>query len=145
VLFSSRLFNEAHTRSADTLFPALETETFRGGGLDAHGILINTHDTRKSALHLGDMGIEFGTLGTHRDINIVHAITLRGDKRNGLGKKYLAVDTLILPRCVRKMITDVAHIGSTEKGITDSMYQHIGIGMTQKTLLMGDKYATEPK
>lgn len=25
------------------------------------------------------------------------------------------------------------------------MYQHIGIGMAQKTLLMGNKYATEPK
>ena len=43
------------------------------------------------------------------------------------------------------MITNVTHIGGTQEGIAYSMYQHVGITVTQQSQLMLYLYSTHPQ
>lgn len=43
------------------------------------------------------------------------------------------------------MVTDVAHIGRPQQGITDGMYQHVGIAVSQQAFLVLQTDTTQPQ
>ena len=46
---------------------------------------------------------------------------------------------------VGEVITDIAHIGRAEQGVTDGVNQHVGIAVSQQSCAVFDTYATEPQ
>lgn len=119
--------------SRDALLTAREAELLGGGGLNGDVFLVSADDFGEASLHLGDIGIELGMLGTHRGIEIAKDVTFGGNQFDGLAEQNFAVDIQRLVGCIGEMITDVAHVGSTEKGVANSMNQHIGIAVAQQT------------
>ena len=128
----------------DALFTTGEAELLGRGGLDGNIFFVDAHDIGQGLLHKGNMGLQLGTLGTHRGIDIAHAVALGGDELYRTAKEYLAVDILELARIVGKVVTDIAHVGCTQECITDSMDEHIGIRVAKEASVMFKTNAAEP-
>ena len=88
---------------------------------------IYLHQAGQYFLHFWDTSLQLWAFGTYRRIYITYPITLCCNQANCLGQQYLTIDVLEFSCIVRKMITDIAHIGGSQQSITNSMNQHIGI------------------
>ena len=78
------------------------------------------------------MRIKLGMLGTDRSIDVTDLVTFRSDKLNDLLEDDLTVHIERVGRRVGEVITDVAHVGSAQQRIADSMDKHIGIAVAQE-------------
>lgn len=145
VMMESILENQCRCIGGYALLTAGETEMLGGGGLDAHGIGVDSHQRGQDLLHGRYVGVEPWALGTDRTVDVAHAPSIGGDDCNRLPKEYLAVDPLKFCACVGEVIADVAHIGGTEEGIANCMDEYVGIAMPQKAMAVGNAYATEPQ
>ena len=76
------------------------------------------------------MIFEFRAFSTDSGINISHTIAFSSDKFDCTRKKYLAINILEFSCRIRKMITNISHMRSSQQCIADSMNEHIGIRMT---------------
>ena len=82
-----------------------------------------------------------------RMLNANQAISVSSiaDKFNCLAQKNLAVNTLKLRSRIREMVANVTHVGSAQYRVTNGMYQHIGIRVSQQAVALGDFHAAKPK
>ena len=138
------LLDEHDGVCAYALLPPGETEFLGGGGLDGDVVRTDAHDLRHTLLHGRDVRVEFGLLGADSGIDVPHPVAFRGNERDHLLQDDFAIHVECVIGVVGEMITDVAHIGGTEKGIADGMDEHIGIAMTQQSQSMLYLNASEP-
>lgn len=130
----------------DAFLATCETEVLSGGGFDAYLIGGNIHKGGKDLLHLGDVGIEFGTLCTDGAIDIAYLPASLCQEVCGAAEEDLGVDAFVLIALDRgKVVTDIAHVGCSEEGITDGMDEHISIGVTKESMGVGNENPAKPE
>lgn len=129
----------------DALHASGKAEALGGSGLNAHGVDIDIHEGRKYGLHGRDVGIDLRTLSADGAVDIAHTITTRSDEICGATKQDFAVDALELCSRIGEVITDVAHIGGAEHGVTDGMNEDVGIAMAEESVGVVYLDAAEPE
>ena len=90
------------------------------------------------------MRFQLRTLRTNRGIDVPHTVAFRANQFHCLAQQDFTVDVTKLLSRIRKMITDISHIGCPEKGIADGMNQDIGIAMPQQPHGMLQTYTPQP-
>ena len=139
------LFYQCDGVGADALLTAGEAEFFGGGGFDTDAVGVNADDACHALTHGGNMGIEFGSLGTDGGVDIDHVITFLGYQGNGVAENNFTVHVERGIGGVGEMITDVAHVGSPEYGVADGVYKHVGIAVTQQAQRVRYLDAAQPQ
>ena len=91
------------------------------------------------------MFFQLRSFRTHGSIYVAYYISLRSYQRHRLPQQDFTIDVLELTGCIRKVVTDITHIGSTQQGIANGMYQYICIRMPQQAFLMFQTDATQPE
>lgn len=130
----SIFLQQHHGVGADAFFTAGEAELLGGGGFDGDVIRVYAHDVGKGLLHLGNVGVEFGTLGTDGGIDVANGVASGGDDVEGLAEQNLGVDVLELIAFLGgEVVADVTHVGGAEDGIADGMDEDIGIGVSEQS------------
>ena len=72
-------------------------------------------------------------------------LTFGSNQIHCLFQQYLRIHIQRLSSCIREMITNVAHIGSSQQSIANGMYQYIGITVTQQSQLIVYLDSSEPQ
>ena len=137
--------NQAYGVGRDAFLAACKAEFLGGRGLDGDIVLIATADLSHTSLHGGDMGIHLRALGTDGGVDIHQPVALRGNEGDGVAENDLAVHAVGFGRGIWEMVANVAHVGGAEKGVADSMQQHIGIAVAKEAFTMFQLNAAHPQ
>ena len=141
----SLLFDEADSVCRYSLFTPHKSQSLSGCSLDGNGIFLYPYYLRQHFLHSGNVRIQLRVLSTHRSVDVPHAISFSCYQLNGTGQQDAAIDIFVIIACVGKVEADVAHAGSSEQRVADSVYQNIRIAVPQQSLLEGNIYTTYTK
>ena len=91
------------------------------------------------------MSFQFGTFRANSRIDIPDTVSFGRNQFYRLLQKNLAVDILVLSGSIRKMITDIAHIGGPQQGIANRMQQYVSIRMSQQPFGMFQTDTAQPQ
>ena len=140
------LLQQCYCVGTDAFFTTCEAKFFSGGGFDGDVVEVDAHHGCKGFLHLGDVGGEFGTLGTDGAVDVADGVSFGCYDVHSFAEQNLGVDVLELVSFLgRVVVADLAHVCSTEDGITNGMDEHISIGVTKQSEGVLYLDATEPK
>ena len=124
--------DEGHSIGADAFLAAGEAELLSGRGLDGDGVDVAADDACHGLLHVGDVRIHLGTLGTDGGIDVNELVALGGYELDGLPEDDLTVHAFRFVGGIGPVVAYVAHVGGAEDGVADGVNQHVGIAVAQE-------------
>ena len=107
------LLNQHYGVGRDTFFAAGKAQFLGSGGLDRDIILVAANDLSHASLHIRNVWIHFGALGTDGGIDVNQLVALCGYQLYGFLQYHLTVHAVGKFGGVRKVVTNVTHVGST--------------------------------
>ena len=137
--------NETYCIGRYAFFASRESQFLGGGGFYADVVLWDAHNFGQTLFHLGDMWIEFRALGAYGGIDVAYMVALCGNQVDGLAQEYLAVDVFELLACIGEVVANVAHVGGSQQGIADGVYEYVGIRVTEQTKRVRNLDSTNPQ
>lgn len=136
---------QGHGLSRNALLATLEAQMLSGGGLYAHLVDVDTHSTGQVLAHLIAERRELGGLRRNNAIDIddietefAHVVRNARQQHHGIGTRIRRVG-------IGEQFADIARTRSTEQRVGNGMRKHVGIGMSQKPLMVRNIDTTQNK
>ena len=116
---------------------------FLRSGLHVHPAHIHIHRRGDVALHLFNIGPQFGSLGNHGHINVTDPVAILRHLLSHDLQQLQGVRALVSGIRIGKMFADVPQSRSTQQRIGNRMEQHIRIGVAQKSQFIGNLHTAQ--
>ena len=132
---------EHHRLGSYALAAACEAELFGRGGLDADSIEVYLQDGSQCGSHGLYVRRQLGLLGHDGDIGIDQVPATLGKQLHGGFQQTGAAYAGIFGSGVGEMLAYVTQGGCAQQGVTQGVYEHVGIAVAQQAVGVGDLYA----
>ena len=132
-----------HRLRRDAFAAPCKSKTFRRRRLHAHAAGVDAQDLRDPRHHGGAVRGDFGAFADDGDIEMHQRAASVAQQAMGVLNETVGRRAAPLRISGRKMLTDVAGANGAEEGVGGGMKRHVGVGMADKALAMGDAQTAE--
>ena len=136
-------FDERDGVRAHALPFAFKAHAFGGGGFDGYAIDLKAAGAGDIYAHLRDVRGKLGALADDGRIDIERRKAVFTQQGNGFFQKQQGRNAFVLRVLVREMLADIAHGGSAQQRVGNSMEEHVGVAVAEQTFFIRDIHAAE--